>query len=160
MLVKKKKANELPRIFSQFLELMTSETVDTESSEDLRELVRKNDNAYIRFLIGSEKAYAIPFRGITREHLEMAKRVIDGFDLLLETEDLNRAGPLLTNVLGDYFEFPNDTSVLKRNEHAQPEPPENIEDMRRLFEELNAFDRELYEYMVSVKQTQHAQWEE
>ena len=160
LLVKRKEANELPLIFSQFVELMTSETVDTESSTDLRELVRKNDNAYIRFLIGSQRAYAIPFRGITREHLEMAKRVVDGFDLLLETEDLNRAGTLLTHVLGDYFRFPGDTTSLKKNEHHQPTLPSNYDNMRRLFEELNSFDRELYEYMVTVKEDQHAQWKD
>ena len=164
MLVKKKRESELPRVFSQFVELMTSKTIpEAESSGnydyELREFVRKTDNPYIRFLIGSKQAYAIPFRGITREHLEMAKRVIDGFDVLLETEDLDNAGLILTHVLGDYFQFPEDTSVLKHNVHAQPELPENYEDMRRLFEELNSFDRELYEYMASVKRAQHAQWE-
>lgn len=112
--------------------------------------LRRIDNSLIRFLLGRDKGVAqIPFGGVTRAHLEAAKKIVDDFDLVMETSDLDNVSALLSDAFGKHFTFPQ--LAKRENIHEYTPKPNGYARLKDLFLKHNTLELEFYEYLVSMK---------
>ena len=115
------------------------------------DVLKRIDNSLIRFLLGREKGLRqIPFGGITRAHLDAAKAIVDGFDIVIETGDLGDVSVYFSDLFGEQlFTFPE--FPKRANTHTYPPKPQGYGRLKSLFDKWNKLEMEFYEYLVSIK---------
>jgi len=115
-----------------------------------------DDNYYVRMLNGISDRVVDKDNLITRDHLEVAKKVLDTFDTVLILEDGEKVN---INKIWNHFggrnrqqlfekKMPKESNnYLKKNERYN-EIRSKSDEMRLLFNERNQLDIELYQYAV------------
>ena len=122
-----------------------------------------DDNFHIRFLLG----LTAPFRGsedrrpVTRADLERAKAVLrDDMDVVFITERMPASGCLVRRLGWEDKPLDGDGEGDKANTYDPARRPavvaheEDRPEVRALLHELNALDKELYEYGVALHEAQ------
>ena len=143
-----------PPTLQKYLEATVRDTMD--------------DNFQIRFLLG----LTAPFRGskeaaeearrpVTRADLERAKAVLrDNMDVIFITERMSASGCLVRRLGWDDKPLKGDSKGAKANVYDPAKHPaavaheEDRPEVRALLHELNALDKELYEYGVALHEEQ------
>ena len=150
--MKKKKPQELLTLvleYTSYLEKLgtpASKTIDVPG-----DVLKRIDNSLIRFMLGRDMGLKqIPFGGITRAHLEAAKTIVDGFDVVIETGDLGDVSVYLSELFGEHlFTFPE--FPKRENTHTYPPKPQGYDQLKYFFDKWNKLEMEFYEYLVSIK---------
>lgn len=62
------------------------------------------NNYYIRFLLGRDEGAKIPWDGVTEDHFNKAKRILEAFDLVVPIDFLADALPSLQCALGPRYD--------------------------------------------------------
>ena len=138
-----------PPTLQKYLEATVRDTMD--------------DNFQIRFLLG----LTAPFRGsedrrpVTRADLERAKAVLrDDMDVVFITERMPASGCLVRRLGWEDKPLDGDGEGAKANTYDPSKHPavvaheEDRPEVRALLHELNALDKELYEYGVALHEEQ------
>ena len=115
------------------------------------DVLKRIDNSLIRFMLGRDMGLKqIPFGGITRAHLEAAKTIVDGFDVVIETGDLGDVSVYLSELFGEHlFTFPE--FPKRENTHTYPPKPQGYDRLKYYFDKWNKLEMEFYDYLVSIK---------
>ena len=124
---------------------------------------KMDDNFHVRFLLGLTGPWhgSEDLRPVTRADLERAKAVLrDDMDIVFITERMPASGCLVRRLGWEDKPLDGDGEGDKANTYDPAKHPaavaheEDRPEVRALLHELNALDKELYEYGVALHEEQ------